>query len=281
MIKLGIVLAAAIFAAGPALAETATTTTTTTTVAPVTAATVPVAATATTVTTVCPNIEATPPMPCAAKATMGITGRPVILVPGLQERFALDSLHVRDLNWFEAVMLQPSLASQTNPLMNSRPNWVLTRHGNPLYPYYGIKTSVSQVAGYRETFSQWPASVNAESQTVLNTMAARYRGLTPQQAMAMGYQPVGACLPTAGQVYINQAAIDNRFDAMAPEAFSIDRRGLLVAVHYLLLSDQPFMAFGLGFQPGTLVQGAQQLTVWQVAKRNGVFAAQNTVNYCR
>lgn len=279
---MGMLFAAVAFTAGAALAQD--TTTTTTTVPPVTVATYPIATTTTTTAAVCPQIFPAAPSPCAAKATTDITGRPAILVLGTEEHYALSTLGVRNVNWIETSMNMTSITAQLNPLLSSRPNWALTRHGNPFYPYYEIKTnitSLSQVAGVTEIFGETPANLTPESRSTLQTVSGRFRGLTIQQAMAMGYQPVGACTPSVGQVYINQSLIDNRFDAMVPEAVSFDRQGRLLAVHYLLLSDQPFMAFNQQFQASPLVQGSQQLTVWQVSNRNGMFAMQNTKNYCQ
>lgn len=275
---MGMMLAAVAFTTVAALAQT-TTTTPGAAVPPVTVTTYPISTTTTTA--VCPDIDPAIPSPCAAKASTDITGKPAILVLGTEEQYALRSLNVRNVNWLETSMNMSSVMSPINPLLNSRPNWALTRAGNPFYPYYEIKTDIRQVAGFTETFTGMPANLNPESRATLTAVNERFRGLTTQQAVALGYQPVGACLPSVGQVYLNQSLIDNRFDAMVPEAVSFDRRGRLLAVHHLLLADQPFMAYGQMFQASPLVQGAQQLTVWQVSNRNGMFAMQNTTNYCQ
>jgi len=220
------------------------------------------------------------PSPCAAKASIDLSGQPVVLVLGTEEEYALRNLGVHGVNWHDTSLNMVSFYSWRDPLLNSHPNGVITRHGNPFYPYYALNTNPSRIAGYQESYMNFPASVDAQSQSVLMSVKNQYRGITTQQATAAGYLPLNACIPNVGQVYVNQSLIDNRFDAMVPEAYSFDQRGRLVAVHYLLLSDQPFMAFGQQFQASPLVQGAQQLTYWVVPNSNGPFAMKSNHRYC-
>lgn len=285
---LGMMLAAVALSAIAALAQTTTTTTGTTGPVVTTVPVVPIstvatsAATCPTPTAACPTAVLGYPSPCAAKVTQSVTDDPVVLVLGMEERYALDNLQASGLNWHSISMNVSSITPYHNPLFNSRPNTIITRHGNPYYPYYEIKIAVPQVAGMFETFPTLPTTLTAESRTVLTSVAQRYRSLTPQQAMALGYQPVGACQQNTGQVYLNQALVDNRFDAMVPEAFTFDRQGRPLAAHYLMLADQPFMAYGQQFQSSSLVQGAQQLSVWLFQQNpNGLFAMQSTRNYCQ
>ena len=289
---MGMLLAAVALTAGAVLADTATTTTTT---GPVTATTIPPPATTTTTTTTttpvattvsttttmaCPTTMPIVPTPCAAKASIDLNGQPVVLVLGTEEEYALRNLGVHGVNWHDTSLDMVSFYYWKDPLLNSHPNAVITRHGNPFYPYYALNTSPSRIAGFQESYLGNPSGVNAQSQSVLTSVKTQFRNITPQQAMAAGYQPVGACIPNVGQVYVNQSLIDNRFDAMVPEAYSFDQKGRLVAVHYLLLSDQPFMAFGQQFQASPLVQGAQQLTYWIVPNSNGTFAMKSNNSYC-
>lgn len=280
-------LAAVALCAGTALAQTGTTTTTTTTgtvlvpvagvgmspTAPILTPTV--GATATTV-AACPVGVSSFPTPCAARTVQDINNRPVLLVLGTEERYAINTLGVRRLNWNDVSMNALDYTTERNPLTNSRPNASIVRHGNPYYPYinYG---PVQAVAGIQERFvnTNLPANLSTESRSALSMVADRYRGLTTQQAVAMGYQPVGAYTPNVGQVYINQAAIDNRFDVMVPEAFTFDNNGRLLAAQYIVLSDLPVVAFGQPLVASPLVQGAQQLSVWLFTNNpNGLFAMQ-------
>lgn len=257
-------LAAVALTTGAALAQVATTTTA---VCPpvVGLVTAPVAA------MTCPTGSPNYPTPCAAKLVTGISGEPMVMILGSEERYALDNLDARHLNWTDVSGNANSVFAQTNLLFNHRPNGAVTRHGNPYYPYYELP-SASVVAGIEERFTAYPATVTTQDQAILQSVADRYRGITTQQAVAMGYQPIGAGIPNIGYVYVNQAMIDNRFDPMMPEALAFDSRGRIVAVHYILLTNVPVMAFGQSFQPSPLVQGATQLPVWLYkSNRNGMF----------
>lgn len=274
---LGKMLLAVAFSTVTALAQTTTTGTvaTTTTI-------VPISGVATTA-AVCPTPVLGYPSPCAAKLGQDVTGDPIVLVLGMEERYALESLDARGVDWRGVAMIGVSVFPAYDPLFNTSPNRVVTRHGNPYYPYYELNVRAPQlIAGMIETFPGLPTTLSPESRAVLSSVGQRYRGLTTQQAMALGYQPVGACQANIGQVYLNQSLVDNRFDAMVPEAFTFDRQGRLLAVHYLILADQPFMAYGQQFQTSPLVQGAQQQSVWLFQQNpNGLFAMQSTRNYCQ
>jgi hypothetical protein len=201
-------------------------------------------------------------------------------VLGSEEQYALHELGVSNLDWTDVSYNYPSIFSPGNPLTSSMVNPIVTRHGNPNYPYITLDRAV-RVAGMQERTLTYPASVASPDRTTLMAVADRFRGLTTQQAMTLGYQPMGACIPNVGQVYVNQSLVDNKFDPMMPEAFAFDQRGHLLAVHYLLLSTQPVMAFGQPMQPSPLVQGAYQLPVWLYRQNpNGLFAMTDTKNYC-
>lgn len=258
-------LAAVTLTTGAALAQVATTTTTAVCPPVVGLVTTPVAA------VTCPTGSPNYPTPCAAKLVTGISGEPMVMILGTEERYALDNLGAKHLNWTDISGNANSVFDQTNPLLNHRPNGSLMRHGNPYYPYYELPAT-SVVAGIEERYMALPATMTTQDRATLQAVADRYRGLTTQQAVAMGYQPIGAGIPNIGYVYVNQAMIDNRFDPLMPEALAFNDRGRIVAVHYILLSDVPFMAFGQQFQPSPLVQGATQLPVWlYMNNRNGMF----------
>jgi len=287
MKKMLTMLAAVAMCTGAALAQTGTVGTVTTTTVAGTAMTptapilTPMVSTAsTTLVGACPTGVSAFPNPCAAKAVTDITGETVVLVLGAQEEYALDNLGVRGLNWDEVATTQISITPHRNPLTSSKPNMAITRHGNPYYPYIELGP-IDRVAGIQEMFVNLPGNLTPEARDVLTSVANRYRGLTPQQAILMGYQPLAACIPNIGQVYVNQAAIDNRFDPMNPEAFAFDQRGRLLAAHYIVLSDLPVVAFGQPMAASPIVQGAQQLPVWLfTSNRNGMFAMQSTNRYC-
>jgi hypothetical protein len=224
------------------------------------------------VTVVCPSATIFPE-PCAAKSIYDISGNPVVLVLGSEENFALRSMHLRHINWEDVSANSMGLFTPGNPLTSNQPNGSITRHGNPYYPYYAVYGVNSQVAGSIENY---PINQTTSSTNPLDVVKNRFNGLTEQQAISMGYQPLSACLQNVGQLYVNRTLIDNTFDPMEPEAFSFDRNGHVLAVHYILLSDQPFSAFGQAFQPSPIVQGAGQLTVWlYLHNPSGLFSFQN------
>lgn len=248
------------FGIGAARAQVGAETTTATPAAPTVAA-VSVTPTVTAVTPqVCLAPSAFLPVPCPAVVTRTVTGDPTLLVLGTEEALVYRQFPVTHLGWRDAQMNYDSYFAPGNPLTYSRVNRVVTRHGNPYYPYYQVSPFV-RVAGLTERFSATPSTLSAQDRATLQAVAARYHGLTPNQAMAFGYTPVGAPMPDLGQVYLNQALITNGFDAMMPEAFVFDQRGELVAMQYYLIAAQPMMIFGQPTQASSLVPGAQQLTV--------------------
>ena len=264
--------------AGAALAQYGTTTTV---VPGATSTTVMTTTTAVPVTPVCPSATATLPGLCPAIATQAITVDTIVLVLGTEERYALENLPARRINWRDSLLNYDSIFTPGYPLMSHQPNQVVTRHGNPYFPYYQISTEVN-VAGFEERFGQIPSTLSPESRTALTQVTNRYSGLTTQQAIALGYQPVGACMEGLGFVYLNQGLVDNVFDPMVPEVFTFDQTGRVVSAQYILVSPQPVMAFGQQMQPSQLIQGALQLPVWLYANNpNGFFTLQNPNIRCQ
>lgn len=261
-------LAAVAFSAGAALAQT----------------TSPVVVQGTTIQTAtavsCPTITQSFPAPCAAKAVTDISGDTVVLVLGSEERYALNTLDTYNLGWRDIPSNYISLFSPDNPLTNTNQNMVVSRQGNPYFPYYRVEAAV-RVAGMTERYVSFPSTLSTEYRNTLTTVADRFRNVTTQQAMAMGYQPMGACIRNVGQVYLNQSFVDNRFDTMNPEALIFNQHGRLLAVDYILRSDVPVVAFGQQMQQSPLVQGALQLPVWLYdTNRNGMFSFQDTESHC-
>lgn len=219
------------------------------------------------------------PNPCAAKAISDIDGQPVILVLSSEETYALRQLNPKstEMNW-DDYAFSTSYFAPNNPIEFSHPNEVVSRHGNPYFPYYATNIRLSRVAGAQETYCgmTFPACTSADQRTILNNVANHYRGMSTQEAMTLGYQPMGTYIPNVGQIYINQSIVDNTFDPSVPEALAYDNRGNLVAVHYILLSNVPVIAFGQQMMPSPLVQGAIELPVWMYrSNKNGLFAFQN------
>jgi len=245
------------FGAGAAWAQTVTTVTTTATPVAVPVAVVPL-----------------PPLSPVA-VTQDVTGAPILLVLGSEETFALSNISVRNLNWSDVPSNYVSLFEEGNPLSYTRVNGAVTRHGNPYHPYYLSGTSAT-VAGLEERFIAGQVPLTATDRATLQTVYTRYRGLTPAQAMTLGYQPTGAFTPGLGQVYLNQALLTVPFNAVMPQAFVFNRQGKLVAVQYYVMSAQPVTIFGQPATSSTLAPGAQQVTVWLYTNnRNGLFAGMN------
>jgi len=255
------VLCVLAFGAGAVWAQTTTVTTVTPVIMPATATAV-----------VCPGpAVALPPM-CPAVATQFVTGEPILLVLGSEEEFAITNASVHNLNWASVPSTYDSVFEQGNPLTYTRINGAVTRHGNPYYPYFVLGTKTT-VAGLEEIFT---TGLTPTNESTLQMVTTRYRGLTPTQAMALGYQPVGAFTPGVGQVYLNTALVDNQFNALMPEAFIFNRQGKLMAVQYDVLSSQPVTLFGQPAAASTVAAGAQQVTVWlYTLNPNGRFALTN------
>lgn len=243
--------------------------------------TTPTATTVTSASTLACPPGAAVPGPCAAMIAPNVNGSPVIFILGSEERYAISNLPVQQrFNWRETAMNYPSFYWEGNPLTYNHPNRVITRHGNPYYPYYATTRRVSTPSTGGNMICL-PASLGADAQNTLSAVANRYRTLTPQQAVAMGYQPLAACIQGVGQVYLNQPLVDNVVDPMTPEAFSFDPNGRILAVHYIVVSPQQVIAFGQPMMASPLVQGAQQLPVWLFQNnRNGLFALTDTSTHC-
>lgn len=199
------------------------------------------------------------PGPCAATFGQSLTGDPIILILSSEEHYVLESIDHRAMNWSDVPANYITLFHERNPYTNWRPNRVVTHHGNPYAPYFQTSPFLN-VAGTVERFglaARQPDSTRA----TLDAVAQRYRGLTTAQAQLLGYQQVGP-VPGLGVVYLNRSLVDNRFDALYPEAFTFDRQGRLTSVQYILQSDQPLTAFGYPMRSSEVVPGAQQASVW-------------------
>ena len=236
---------------------------------------VPIALPGASTTMACPGVAVTLPQPCPAVITQSVTGEPILLVLGREEAFALDHLEVRNLNYTQVPLNYLSPFEQGNPLTYLQVNRSVVRHGNPYYPYYMV-SAASNVAGLEEVFISGLENLSATNRTILANVTTRYRGLTPAQAMTLGYQPVGTFTPGVGQVYVNQALLSQPFNASMPQAFVFDRNGRLVAVRYFVMSATPVTIFGQPTVSSAIVPGAQQLTVWlYTSNPNGRFAPTN------
>lgn len=236
---------------------------------------VPIALPGASTTMACPGIAVTLPQPCPAVISQSVTGEPILLVLGTEEEIALESLNVRNLNYTQVPLSYLSPFEQRNPLSYLRVNPSVVRHGNPYYPYY-LVSPVSDVKGLEEVFVPGLEDLSPTNRTILANVTTRYRGLTPAQAMTLGYQPVGAFTPGVGQVYVNQALLSQPFNASMPQAFVFDRNGRLAAVQYFVMSATPVTIFGQPTVNSTIVPGAQQLTVWlYTSNPNGRFAPTN------
>jgi hypothetical protein len=212
---------------------------------------------------------------CAAVGTTDVTGEPIILVLGYEEDYALLNLDVDRLGWRDAVWDYGSLFASTNPMTWHFPNRSLSRRGNPYFPYHQVKVDADDVLEQQRA-AGLPATLTPTDAATLSAVQQRYQGLTPQQAMALGYQPATTFTSGLGVVYLNQGLLDNTFDPMQPEALSFTADGRLAGVHYLLRADQPFTAFGQTTVSSAVVPGTQQLTVWlYLPNPNGIFALRN------
>lgn len=228
----------------------------------------------------CPPNAYVLPGQCPVQTGTSITGETMVLVLGSEESYALDTVPA-NVNWNAASLGYVSLFERGNPLTYSRPNPVVIRHGNPFYPYYRVSAKVS-VAGYQERLIRMPGNLSADTRNTLVSVANQYRTLTPQQAMAMGYQPIGTtCIEGYGMVYVNQSMVDATFDPMKPEGFSFGPNGRVLAVHYIANCGQRMSIFGQTTMDSPFVTGAQQVTVWLFEpNRNGMFAMQNPSPLC-
>jgi hypothetical protein len=219
---------------------------------------------------VCP-FQATLPQPCPILTMEDTAGRTRVLVLGTQERYALEQLDQRDVDWRDNSMNYNSLFEPGNPRTSHRPNAIVTRGGNPYYPYQQVTAPVRVPAMATRTV-EVPATLSTTDRNVLTMVTNRYRGLTPTQAQALGYQASGSAIPGMGQMYVNQALIDNRFDAMMPEAFIFSPDGRLLAVQYMVRSATPVTLFGQPTRTSTTMNGVQYLTAWLYESNpNGFF----------
>lgn len=269
-----LLLVALALSAGTALAQYAAPGTTTS------ATTVTTATTIAGTTVLCPSDLPAPSL-CPAIAASTLTGDTMIRILGSEEYYALDNLNARHLGWRDAPSNYSSQFSQGNPLTYHNPNPAVTRHGNPYYPYYQLSTPMRLALRAPRFAMTFPGSLSTADRETLTAVANRYRGLTPQQAVAMGYQSTNTCLPGVGIAYVNPSLISTTIDPLQPQAFGFSPDGRLLAVHYIVQSNQPVMAFGQSFQPSPLVANAQQLPVWLYeANSAGMFALNNSRVSC-
>jgi len=224
--------------------------------------------------------------PCAAIATDTIGGDHVIMVLGSEEYYALNNLHLRNLNWREVSSNYATFNDPDNPLTSFSPNGVVRHHGNPYYPYYQVGwyhpgvtniAMTSSVAGSTECYAAaLPTTVTTTDQTTLRAVTDQYRGLTPQQAQVLGYQPLCACVTGLGQVYINPSLVGTSIDPAKPQAFVFSSDGHLLAVQYVVNCSQSVSLFGQPLLASDEVSGGQQLTAWLWSSNsNGLFAMRN------
>jgi len=216
--------------------------------------------------------------PCPVEISALPTGSQVVLVLGTQERYGLNNVMRRGLNWRNSPHNYMSMLDPANPLNNWQPTPITRRYGNPFNPYYQVTSNDVRVAGMMERYGQ---GIAPENKNALDAVKARYEGLTTQQARLLGYQPVGVCTAGMGQIYLNQSLVDNTFNAQMPEAFSFDAKGRLASVQYILLSDVAVSAYGQPMEPSQLVANARQLNVWLYQRNpSGVFAMTNSNITC-
>ena len=223
---------------------------------------------------ICPAAAAIPGTVCPAIIAQNIQGDTVLLVLGQEERFVFENVPIRHVGWRGTPLGYSSYFELDNPITHSQVNGPVSRHGNPFYPYYQVGPQ-SLVAGLQERFVL-STSLTAQDQAVLQSVTVRYRGLTPAQAQLLGYEPVGAFVPGQGQVYVNRALVDARYDPQLPEAFIFNQQGQVVGVQYHVVSAQQITLFGQRTGTSVFVPGAQQVNVWLFTTNpSGLFAAQN------
>lgn len=222
-------------------------------------------------TAVCPTTPACPtgcptstsvPLPglCAARIARNITGNDVIQVLGYEESFALDNLPGVPVNYRDFSLSSNSIVDDYSPLLSYQPNAAVTRHGNPYFPYSALSPQCRVACP--PIARGIPANLDVCDQGVLLSVRDQYCNLTRENAVCLGYQPIGACIDGIGTVYLNAGLVDNVFDPMQPEAFTYDDRGQLLAAHYIVTSSQQVTGFGQNFMPSPLVPEAQQLAAW-------------------
>ncbi|MHB9024285.1 MAG: hypothetical protein ACYC7E_08930 [Armatimonadota bacterium] len=250
---------------GVALAQVTTTTTTTVVTSDVTTQTCPAAYVA--------------PQPCPVLVTTTPGGRAMVLVLGTREDAAFDLAPAHNVGYSNTVSGSPSLFTPGNPLMYHRVNNVVSRHGNAYFPYYALPSG-SRIAGTTEIFTggraPWPRTLSSLGRNQLQGVYEQYRTLTPQQARAMGYQPLPQCVPGLGVVYLNTGMAGATFDRSRPAAFTFTSDGRLLSVHYIVQTTQAPTVYGMRLEPSPLVQGSWQLPVWLYENNpNGMFSLMN------
>lgn len=213
---------------------------------------------------------------CAAVAAQNLTRDEVIFVLGYEEDYALYNLPGRAVDSSTYSLWTQSPIDQENALLSYEPNTVVKRHGNPYYPYAQVTSpGCVSVACTIERMIGLNCPLNPCDRQLLTEIGTRYQTLTPQAALCSGYQPACICVEGMGNIYINQALVDNTFDPMQPEAFTFDNCGRLLAAHYIVCSEQPVVQFGQNFVASPLLPGTQQLAVWLFRNNpNGLFCLQ-------
>lgn len=219
----------------------------------------------------CPSgtVAIVPACPVTVAHTIG--GDPAFMVLGSQETLVLGALPVEDITWRDVPSAYQSHFEEGNPLFYSRPNRVVTRHGNPYFPYFALGPQVN-VAGTMERYSALAGTLTPADRSALETVGERYRNLTIEQARVLGYEQV-AVPRDQGVVFLNRALLDNVLEPLRPEAFVFDRQGRIVGAQYYLVTPAPVVAFGQATNASALVAGGQQLNVWLYRTNpNGLFA---------
>ncbi len=229
---------------------------------------------------VCPATPMALPQPCPAIASTPLTSNSTILVLGTEERFALANLPASDVGWRDYSFMYNSVFEPGNPLTHHRSSPVVTRHGNPFYPYHQVRAELRPSAIPVRTVTL-PATLSEIERNTLVALSDRYRTMTPSQAQVLGYMPVGACSEGMGQLYVNAALIDNTVDPLRPEAFTFGPDGRVLAAVHIMQSATPVMLYGQTTTISSISPGAQQLTVWVFDPNpNGFFAASNPNARC-
>lgn len=235
-----------------------------------------------TVPMVCPVSAAALPQPCPVVASTPLSSHSMVLVLGTQEYYALSNAPTRHLGWYDNSQNYSSYFTPGNPMTSYHPSPVVTRHGNPFLPYHQVSASLRpQAIASTTRMVTLPASLSDTDRAALVTLSNRYRTMTTEQAMALGYTAQGTCVPGTGQLYLNTAMTSNPVDPMRPAGFYFGADGRVLAAVYLTPSSTPMVMFGQPTAASTITPGAQQMTVWIFEPNpNGLFASTNPNTQC-
>ncbi|OPZ86361.1 MAG: hypothetical protein BWY76_00987 [bacterium ADurb.Bin429] len=229
---------------------------------------------------ICPATTMATPQPCPVLVSAPLQRDSAILVLGSQERFALSYLPASDVGWRDYSFMYHSYFDQGNPATHYRPSPMVTRHGNPFYPYHQVTAELHPEALAVRTVTL-PATISDTDRGTLATVSERYRAMTPSQAQVLGYAPIGACSAGMGQIYVNPALVDATIDPLRPEAFTFGPDGRVLSAIHIVRSPTPVMIYGQPTTVSSISPGDQQLMVWVFEPNpNGFFAATNPNARC-